>query len=129
MSRIAILCIMLISLSSLASARTWHVEKDGTGDYTMIQDAVDHAASGDTILIGPGRFEEKRPYTSYPPTTDKWTFDVYVAVTVSELTIIGSGADQTIIGPPVRIWQDPEEPKIICALSLVSRLVVEDLAL
>ena len=129
MSRTAMLLVVLISLCSPASARTWRVEKDGTGDYTVIQDAVDHAASGDTIRIGPGRFEEKRPYTSYPSTTEKWTFDVYVAVIVSELTIIGSGADQTTIGPPVRIWQDPEEPKIICALSLVSRLIVEDLAL
>lgn len=129
MSRTAILCIMLIGLSSPAAARTWYVAKDGTGDYTVIQDAVDHAASGDTIRIGPGRFEEKRPYTSYLPTAEKWTFDVYVAVTVSELTIIGSGADQTIIGPPARIWVDPEEPKVICALSLVSRLVVEDVAM
>jgi hypothetical protein len=127
----AILAILVIMISAHgADARTWNVRKDGTGDYAVIQDAVDHAASGDTIKIGPGRFEEKRPYTSYPPASaDKWTFDVFVAVTVSDLTIIGSGADETIIGPPARLWVDPAEPKIICALSRVSRLVVEDLAM
>jgi hypothetical protein len=106
------------------------VRKDGTGDYKVIQDAVDHAAAGDTIRIGPGRFEEKRPFSSFPVAApEKWTFDVYVAVTVGELTIIGSGADETIIGPSARLWVDPAEPKVICTTPLVSRLVVEDLAM
>lgn len=117
-------------IASGADARTWHVLKDGTGDYTVIQDAVDHAAAGDTIRIGPGRFEEKRPYTTYPTVNaEKWTFDVYVAVDVAALTIIGSGSDQTIIGPPSRLWVNPEQPKVISALPRVQRLVVEDLAM
>jgi hypothetical protein len=121
--------VMAISANS-ADARTWNVRKDGTGDYKVIQDAVDHAAAGDTIRIGPGRFEDKRPYTSYPPVTaEKWTFDAFVAVTVSDLTIIGSGPDQTVIGWPTTLGGGPDQPKIICALSRVSRLVVEDLAM
>lgn len=52
------LAMMLASLlASGAEARTWRVERDGSGDYTIIQDAVDAAASGDTIRIGPGRFD------------------------------------------------------------------------
>ncbi len=127
----AILAILVIVISAHgADARTWNVRKDGTGDYTVIQDAVDHAASGDTIKIGPGRYEEKRPFSSYPvDTAEKWTFDVFVAVTVSDLTIIGAGADQTVIGWPTTLGGGPDQPKIICALSRVSRLVVEDLAL
>ena len=121
--------VMVISVNG-ADARTWNVRKDGTGEYAVIQDAVDHAAAGDTIKIGPGRFEEKRPFSSYPvDTAEKWIFDVFVAVTVSDLTIIGSGADQTIIGWPTTLGGGPDQPKIICALSRVSRLVVEDLAL
>lgn len=113
-----------------ADARTWHVRKDGTGDYAVIQDAVDRAAAGDTIRIGPGRFAEKRPFSSYPVgSAEKWTFDVFVAVTVSDLTIIGSGSDHTIIGWPTTLGGGPDQPKIICALSHVSRLVVEDLAM
>ncbi|MBE0568033.1 MAG: hypothetical protein IH621_18915 [Krumholzibacteria bacterium] len=49
-------------LTTGAEARTWRVEKDGSGDYTVIQDALDAAASGDTIQIGPGRFEDFRIY-------------------------------------------------------------------
>jgi len=130
MSR-AVLAVLLTVLGvNSADARTWHVRKDGTGDYTVIQDAVDRAAAGDTIRIGPGRFEEKRPFSSYPvDSAQKWTFDVFVAVTVSELTIIGSGSDQTIIGWPTTLGGGPDQPKIICALSRVSRLVVEDLAM
>lgn len=125
-----LLIIALCSMAGLAAAATLTVRKDGTGDYTVIQDAVDHAAAGDTIRIGPGRFEEKRPFSSYPvDTADKWTFDVFVAVTVSDLTIIGSGADQTVIGWPTTLGGGPDQPKIICALSRVSRLVVEDLAM
>jgi hypothetical protein len=122
--------LMLALGTHTAGARTWNVRKDGTGDYVVIQDAVDHAAAGDTIKIGPGRFEEKRPFSSFPvAAAEKWTFDVCAAVTVSDLTIIGSGVDQTIIGPPARLWIDPAEPKIICTTPLVGRLVVEDLAM
>lgn len=130
MSRAVLAALLLVLGAHGADARTWHVRKDGTGDYTVIQDAVDRAAAGDTIRIGPGRFEEKRPFSSYPvDSAQKWTFDVYVAVTVSDMTIIGSGADQTVIGPSARLWVDPAEPKVICALSRVSRLIVEDLAM
>lgn len=127
MARLPALLLLLALFGDVADARTWHVRKDDTGDFKIIQDAVDQAAAGDTIKIGPGRFEEKKPYTSYPP--DKWTFDVYVAVGVADLTIIGSGVDQTFIGPPSPIWLSPQQPKIICALSRVDRLVVEDISL
>lgn len=130
MNRAILVVLMILSSANGADARTWNVRKDGTGDYAVIQDAVDQAAAGDTIKIGPGRFEEKRPYASYPPAfAEKWTFDVFVAVTVSDLTIIGSGADQTVIGWPTTLGGGPNQPKIICALSRVSRLVVEDLAM
>lgn len=127
-----IVCALLLVVISAhgADARTWHVRKDGTGDYTVIQDAVDRAAAGDTVRIGPGRFEEKKPFSSFPVgSAEKWTFDVFVAVTVDELTIIGSGADQTVVGWPTTLGSGPDQPKIICTTPLVTRLVVEDLAL
>lgn len=130
MNRIMLALLLVLIGDSSSFARTWNVRKDGSGDYTVIQDAVDHAAAGDTIRIGPGRFEEKRPFSSYPiDTAAKWTFDVFVAVTVSDLTIIGSGADQTIVGWRAPLGGGPDQPKIICALSRVNRLVVEDLAM
>ena len=48
-----------LALSPLtASASTWLVEKDGSGDFAVIQDAVDASAEGDTIKIGRGRYED-----------------------------------------------------------------------
>jgi len=130
MNRITFALLLIVVSANGADARTWHVRKDGTGDYTVIQDAVDRAAAGDTVRIGPGRFEEKKPFSSFPVgSAEKWTFDVFVAVTVDELTIIGSGADQTVIGWPTTLGGGPDQPKIICTTPLVTRLVVEDLAL
>lgn len=130
MNRIVCALLLVVISAHGADARTWHVRKDGTGDYTVIQDAVDRAAAGDTVRIGPGRFEEKKPFSSFPVgSAEKWTFDVFVAVTVEELTIIGSGTDQTVIGWPTTLGGGPDQPKIICTTPLVTRLVVEDLAL
>jgi parallel beta-helix repeat protein len=50
---IVVLTILLLSLTGTAYGATLTVAPTGT-PYTSIQDAVDHAVSGDTILIGPG---------------------------------------------------------------------------
>ena len=77
-----------------AHGRTFHVEKDGSGDYTVIQDAVNIAADGDTILIGPGRYEDSAPVQH--PTAD---FPVCVQTFGQDIVIRGSGQDATFIGP------------------------------
>ena len=41
--------LLVLAVASSAHGRTWHVEKDGSGDFTVIQDAVDAAADGDVI--------------------------------------------------------------------------------
>ena len=115
----AVLC-----LASASTARVWQVKKDGSGDYTVIQDAVDNAASGDTVQIGPGRYTE---YRAVDPTA-KWPYDAYVEVTIPVLTLIGSGTSQTFIGPEVR---DPaaELPIGVCALLDVTGVTISDLAI
>ena len=50
-----ILLIGLVVPASVA-ARTWQVAQDGSGDFAVIQDAVDAAEDGDVIEIGPGRY-------------------------------------------------------------------------
>lgn len=80
--------------TSLAATIT--VELDGSGNYTQIQPALDAAASGDTVLIGPGEFTELIP--SYIPGY-AWDVEVCAYVHVPNLTIIGVGAGQTILGP------------------------------
>lgn len=92
-----ILAILLIGgaavlVSTTANARVWRVEKDGSGDFLVIQSAVDAAASGDTIRVGRGRFDEKQ-LVSCPG----WTEYVRILITKPDLTIIGSGTE-TIVG-------------------------------
>jgi hypothetical protein len=85
---------------------TWRVELDGSGDFTDIQPAVDAAAAGDTILIGPGRFD-----TFHPCVAPAWTEETIVWVTKDDLMFIGSGQDVTIIGPTTYYGAPGEDPK------------------
>lgn len=39
-----------------ATARTWYVNANGSGDMPTIQAAIDTAGVGDVILVGPGRY-------------------------------------------------------------------------
>ncbi len=95
MNRVCLVFVLLTSVfPALSSATTWHVEKDGGGDFSVIQDAVDAAASGDTVLVGPGWFEEYRMYS-----VPNGEYALYVQKTVRDLTIIGAGSAMTIIGP------------------------------
>ncbi len=96
-----ILCISFLFLGPSADGAVWNVEKDGTGDFTIIQDAIDAAGDGDTIQVGPGRFND---YITDPP----WgNFRAWVHGDKS-LTFIGAGIDETIIGPEVYgdVYQD-----------------------
>ncbi len=91
-----ILVLLLLYGGSNAGAAVWRVEKDGSGDFTIIQQAVDASASGDTILIGTGRYDDKFLWGNPP-----WQQYTRVLVTRADLTLIGAGADQTIIGDAV----------------------------
>jgi len=89
------LFLALFPLGSLYGA-TWRVEKDGSGDFSVIQHAVDAASEGDTILVGAGRFDDFEPFNS-----GYWIADIIVVIQKDNLTLIGAGVDQTIIGPEV----------------------------
>ena len=56
------------------------VAKDGGGTYTSIQAALDAAAEGAIIRIGPGRYEES-------------------LVLTKPVSLLGEGWDKTVIGP------------------------------
>jgi len=86
--------LLLIAVAP-AMSRTWSVEKDGSGDFMVIQEAVDAASSGDVIEIGAGRFDEYQTRQG-----GVYFFDIHVLIPDGfELTFIGVGADQTVIGP------------------------------
>ena len=57
--RLSVLTLLLVFLvPDPVLAWTWTVEKDGSGEFTVIQDALDVAAVGDTVLIGEGTYDE-----------------------------------------------------------------------
>lgn len=91
--RVVLMVLVAVSAAEAAPAAVLRVEQDGSGEYLKIQDAVDAAASGDTILIGPGRYDDLQPR------------GVNNVVCVAfwdkggALTFIGESADDVIIGP------------------------------
>ncbi len=101
--------ILLAPISALPA--TWHVEQDGSGDFLDIQPAVDAATAGDTIMIGPGRFDTFHPFIA-----PAWTEDVIVGVTKDNLTFIGSGKDVSIIGTSLPYGGITDDPKSFCSI-------------
>ena len=121
-----IAAVVLLMLAATAGARTWRVELDGSGDFTDIQPAVDASAAGDTILIGPGRFD-----TFHPCVAPAWTEETVVWVTRDNLTFIGAGRDVTIVGPASYYGPYGYAPKGICSIdayrSTIMNLTIENM--
>ena len=90
--------LLYLLMPGFVVAGTWRVELDGSGDFTVIQDAVDAAAPGDTILVGPGRFETMRPILFWEG------YNATVALQKGGLVLQGSGTEQTIIGTESTYW-------------------------
>jgi len=101
---LALLAIIALCIGSATFGATWTVEKDGSGDFTVIQDAVDASASGDTIVIGPGRFDDF--------SNVHWGTWTLAAVEDKGLTFVGAGAGQTILGP--ENYGDIDDSAVVC---------------
>lgn len=90
--------VFLVLAATPSRAATWHVAKDGSGDFTVIQDAIDAASHGDTIRIHAGRYEDiVEDWDVYGDGTV--IADVHVAITKNDLTLVGDGVGSAIIGP------------------------------
>jgi len=118
--------LTLAAGATMAPAATWQVEKDGSGDFTVIQAAVTASSAGDTILIGPGRYDDFHTFVA-----PAWQTEVIVDVTKDDLTFIGAGRDVTIIGPEE--MYDPgvrPEPMAVATVDTVvarfERLAIEN---
>ena len=108
--RIFLWTVLLLTVGAMPSvARTWYVERDGSGEFANIHNAVYACSAGDTIMIGPGRYEDFHPLVA-----PAWTREVIVAVTKDNLTFIGSGPATTIIGPTV-MYETPGLPPMAVA--------------
>ena len=127
MRSIATILLLLLAVS-VCPAATWHVAKDGSGDFTVIQDAIDAASPGDEIWIHAGRYDEL--ITDYDIWGDDTVIaDVHVAITKDDLTLRGDGADATIIGPAT-YPSDPVENYVAITVTSTqaNSLTIHDLA-
>jgi hypothetical protein len=125
-ARLAFLCgLGWLLLSASVVARTWYVRQDGTGDYTTIQPAIEGAAAGDTLRIGAGRYADYFEYALGPT----YITNVYVAIVVDDLTLIGEGSEATIIGSETFHSEPPLGPIGIVAQQEISRLRLRDLTI
>lgn len=125
MSRLLILVVLMGLGPTATHAAILIVEQDGSGDFIEIQAAVDAAADGDTLQVGPGRWDAMQ---SYSP--GGWTTDVIVAIQDKDLVIVGSGQGETIIGPevpphfsipgPIAVWVSVDCSLIIRDLTITN---------
>jgi parallel beta-helix repeat protein len=90
----AAMALVLVHGSAVLGA-TIRVARDGGGDYTVIQDAVNAAASGDTISIGPGEYVEEAPFLQDCCNETSTNVGVFQ----DTLWLIGDSAEEVVIGP------------------------------
>jgi len=88
-----VLTLFFCFIALHAHGKTWQVERDGSGDFAVIQDCVDASASGDTLLIGSGRYNEWQFYGG------DLKYTARVMITDKDLTIIGENDGSSVIGP------------------------------
>jgi Right handed beta helix region len=83
-----------VLIAPATEAATTRVAIDGSGDFTVLPDAIAAAASGDTISIAPGVYDQTRTIapSGNPVEVMGWAI-------VSQLTILGDNRDTVIIGP------------------------------
>ena len=72
-----------------ADARVWHVDLDGTADFTSIQAAIDSVGVADTILVAAGTYDENLD------TKGKWL--VFLSESGPEVTIIDGGQRGSVV--------------------------------
>jgi hypothetical protein len=118
---VAVCAVLLGTVPALA--HTWRVEKDGSGDFTTIQPAINVSAVGDTIEIGPGRYTENALFSPQP---GSWVERTYVGIVQEDLTIRGSDRDAVIIGPTTPNFTT-YGPKGFATHSEIQRVRIENL--
>jgi len=92
--------IILLILPCLAWGITHSVKQDGSGDYTIIQAALDASSPGDTVLVYPGRYFENLIIQ-----TNGISLISLEALTGNEAYIDSTIVDGTMTNPCLRVYQ------------------------
>lgn len=95
-----VLAVVSLTLWGLpASAATLVVDPNGGGDFSTIQSAVEAAAEGDTVLVGPGTYSVA-PEFGWPPAAivDFGTKNLHVQSTEGPEVTILDGEDEAVAG-------------------------------
>ncbi|MDD4309130.1 MAG: T9SS type A sorting domain-containing protein [Candidatus Cloacimonetes bacterium] len=95
-----ILIIMLTLFPFLMNGLTHTVKLDGSGDYTTIQGALNASASGDTVLVYPGRY-----YENVRIQTDSISLISLEAQTNDPAYIDSTVIDGSLMNPCLRVSQ------------------------
>jgi len=115
--------LILVLFPLAARSATISIMKDGSGDYTLLQPAADAAAPGDTLLIGPGRYEEVTDF-AYQAGLE---VAAHLVIRVDDLTILGLDRDTVVLGPSVPLTSRTDPVGIVVAEN-VSVTHVENLS-
>jgi len=118
--RFRILQLVVLFWATQAYGSIWQVERDGSGDFSLLQDAADAAASGDTIMVGSGRYDESQNYGGLPESPAR------MIIGSKDLVVIGESDGSTVLGPDTR-WAvgDPYHHGIV--LISDNKIVVENI--
>jgi len=98
MRRTVLITLFIGICISLLSQTTWVVKTDGTGDFTIIQEAIVASVSGDTILVHPGRYVENIDFSGkniYLTSLYKYSND---RLDIVSTIIDGNGSDVVSFG-------------------------------
>ena len=92
--QIAIFFLVLTPIILLSTIHT--VNLDGTGDFTVIQQAIDSSADGDTVLVYPGYYVENLNFNGR--SIKLYSLEALTGENhyIAETTINGAGVDKVI---------------------------------
>jgi hypothetical protein len=109
----SILVLFATLLATQASARTWHILNDGSGDAPTVQAGIDSSVTGDTVLVHPGTYVENLNFSGKDI--------VLKSASGPETTILdGSGTP----GPVIRLENGETSGAIIEGLTITGGTVI-----
>lgn len=115
-----------------AESNTWIVDDDGPADFRSIQEAVDAATSGDTLIVGAGIYTENIDVTkTLLIRSDQGSMATIVQAATSDDHVFEIVADETVllgftVKDATKDAMDPNIPKSGICLNEVENCIIAD---